>query len=236
MCSAVNVFRVHIAQLKEQLTPSVLGHQFVEDLLLLCFTRAGHSDAVKLTHLLMASVVTDHNELRLDVPPAVQAQFMYARTTYRQLLEWAFDDDIAGPVKPGVVDAVNQLGEKLSSFDDEKEAVRADSNVEKYILVLSLYPTTLRTAAAPPQPQVMWLEAVKGTAEGRTKFISSVRSFAALNGRRKVLAMLQQYILGPYAVVGTELTTDLDDIAAAASARRSRVRTQAQGSWPSEWV
>ena len=83
MVSAVNIFRVHIAQLQEHLTPSDLGHHFVEDLVQLCFTRAGHTDAEKLTHLLMASVFTDHNELRLDVPPAVQAQFMYARTTYR---------------------------------------------------------------------------------------------------------------------------------------------------------
>ena len=112
MFSAVSVFRTHIAQLKEQLTPSVLGHQFVEDLLLLCFTRAGRTDAVKLTHILMASVITDHNELRLDVPPAVQVLFVYARTAYRQLLEWAFDDDIAGTVKPGVVDAVNQLARR----------------------------------------------------------------------------------------------------------------------------
>ena len=105
----------------------------------LCFARAGHTDAERLTHLLMASVFTDHNELRLDVPPAVQDQFMYARTTYRQLLEWAFDDNITGPVKLGVVDAVNQLGEKLSSFVDEKEAVRADGSVEKYAIVLSLH-------------------------------------------------------------------------------------------------
>ena len=60
----------------------------------------------------------------------------------------------------------------------------------------------------PPQALVMWLEAVKGTADGMAKFRSSVRNFAAVTGRRKVLAMLQQHLLGPYLVSGGEVTTE----------------------------
>ena len=153
-----NLFASFRAQLLEHLTPSDLGHHFIEHLVQLCFARAGHADAERLTHILMAAAFTDHNELRLDTPPAVQDQFMYARTTFRQLLEFASDDNITGPVKDGVVDAVNQLGEKLSSFVDDKEAVRADASVEKYAIVLSLHSTALRTGPAPPQAQVMWLE------------------------------------------------------------------------------
>ena len=34
--------------------------------------------------------------------------------------------------------AVNQLGEKLSSFIEDKESVRAEGSVDKYIIVLTL--------------------------------------------------------------------------------------------------
>ena len=89
-----NLFASFRAQLQEHLTPSDLGHHFIEHLVQLCFARAGHADAERLTHILMAAAFTDHNELRLDTPPAVQDQFMYARTTFRQLLEFASDDNI----------------------------------------------------------------------------------------------------------------------------------------------
>ena len=79
---------------------------------------------------------------------------MFARLSFRQLLEFAIDDDITGAVKDGVVDAVNQLGEKLSSFVEDKEAVRADASVEKYAIVLSLHPTGPRARArCPPRPK-----------------------------------------------------------------------------------
>ena len=93
------------AQLLAHLTPSDLGHHFSEHLVQLCFARAGHADAERLTHLLMAAAICDHNELRLDTQPAVQDQFMFARLSFRQLLEFAIDDDITGAVKDGVVES-----------------------------------------------------------------------------------------------------------------------------------
>ena len=95
--------------------------------------------------------------------------------------------------------------------------MRAEGSVDKYAIVLSLPPTAARSSPVPPQALVMWLEAVKGTADGMAKFRSSVRNFAAVPGRRKVLAMLQQHLLGPYVVSGAELTTDVDNVAAGAT-------------------
>ena len=229
MVFAIDLFASFVEQFKLDLTPPDLGHRCVEHLVRLCYEKAGHGDAEKLTHLLLAAVYTDHNELRLDVPPALQVQFVHARITFRRLLEWALDVNITSPVKLGVVDAVNQLGVALSSFADDKVAMRADGHVEKYAVVLSLHMTALRAGPAPPQAQVMWLEAAKGTAEGRAKFMSSVRNFAAVSGRRKVLDMLQVYLMGPHVVYGGELTTDLNNVAAGGMCAAEPDRLAAEG-------
>ena len=152
MVSTCNLFASFRAQLLVHLTPSDLGHHFSEHLVQLCFERAGHADAVRLTHFMMAAAICDHNELRLDMPPAVQDQLKYARLSFLQLLELAIDDNITGAMKDAVVDAVNQLGEKLSSFIEDKEAVRAEASVEKYAIVLSLPPTAARSSPVPPRP------------------------------------------------------------------------------------
>ena len=121
------------------LTPSDLGHRFSEHLVQLCYEKAGHKDAVvaeKLMNLMMAAAICDQTELRLDKPPAVEDQFENARFAFLNLLEFAIDDNKTGAVKDAVVEAVNQLGEKLSSFIEDKESVRAEGSVDKLIVVL----------------------------------------------------------------------------------------------------
>ena len=51
MVSTFNLFVSFRAQLHVHLTPSDLGHHFSEHLVQLCFERAGHADAVRLTQL-----------------------------------------------------------------------------------------------------------------------------------------------------------------------------------------
>ena len=92
-----------------RLTPSDLGHRFVEHLVQQCFEKAGHADAEKLKNLLMAAAIIDQTELRLDKPPAVEDQFQIARLALLNVLEFAIDVNKTGPVKDAVVAAVNEL-------------------------------------------------------------------------------------------------------------------------------
>ena len=123
-------------QLRARLTPSDLGHRFSEHLVQQCYEKAGHADAEKLKNLMMATAIIAQTELRLDKPPAVEDQFQNARLAFLDLLEFAIDDNKTGAVKDAVVAAVNQLGEKLSSFIEDKESVRAEGAVDKLIVVL----------------------------------------------------------------------------------------------------
>ena len=205
------------AHLRVQLTPATLGHHFLEPLLLECYVAAGCADAVELKNIMVTSAAVDQTELRLDTPPTVAVRFAHARKTLLNVFKLAFDVNTTGVLKDAVVKAVKNLNTELCAFEENKEAVRAEGDVNKMIIVLSTLVMAARSSSAAPPANVMWLDAVTGTDEGLTSFLASVRSFAASTGRRKVCAMMQMMILGSNVAFGAELVTDLDDVGAGAT-------------------
>ena len=85
--------------LRVRLTPSDLGHRFLEHLVQQCFESAGYADADKLKNVMMAAAIIDQTELRLDKPPAVEDKFQNARLAFLNVLEIAFDVNKTGPEK-----------------------------------------------------------------------------------------------------------------------------------------
>ena len=63
----------------------------------------------------------------------MEAKFQNAHLAFLNVLEIASDDNTTGPEKDAVVAAVKELGEteRLNSFCEDKESVRADGSVDK---------------------------------------------------------------------------------------------------------
>ena len=153
----------------------------------------------------------------------------HARKTLLNVFKLAFDVNTTGVLKDAVVKAVKNLNTELCAFEENKEAVRAEGDVNKMIIVLSTPVMAARSSSAAPPANVMWLDAVTGTDEGLTSFLASVRSFAAPTGRRKVCAMMQMMILGSNVAFGAELVTDLDDVGAGATCTAEPARLSSEG-------
>ena len=197
--------------LKIGVTPQYLAYASVaasiRDLLLV----AAAQDAEVVYHLLLASALVDQTELRLDKPPAIESKFQKARLTLANIIERAGAPPPAVSLSANEFQAVKAFIKAVEEYTNSKEEMRATGEVTKVFCVLTSTAVASRSSARLPPINVAWQHAAMGTAEDLNKFTTSVRNFAAMTGRRKLLAMFQGLLLGPHVPPGGELVVDVSN-------------------------